>query len=88
MTPRCDVCGLRFEREAGYFTGAMYVSYVLALPIFVAVFTVTWRIAPGLRFETVLAIAALLFLPFVPFVFRYSRIVWIHVDRTIDPEGP
>ena len=27
MYKRCPVCGLTYEREAGYFIGAMYVSY-------------------------------------------------------------
>jgi hypothetical protein len=29
-------------------------------------------------------IAILLYLPFVPLVFRYSRAVWIHLDRAND----
>ena len=33
MHERCPVCDLKFEREAGYFLGAMYVSYGLALVI-------------------------------------------------------
>src|SRR5262245_17317767 len=33
MNETCPACGLRFERESGYFTGAMYVSYILALPV-------------------------------------------------------
>src|SRR5437764_919989 len=33
MNERCPVCQLRFEREAGYFLGAMYVSYGLALDV-------------------------------------------------------
>src|SRR3712207_2725300 len=34
LTPRetCPVCGHRFEREPGYFIGAMYASYFLAVP--------------------------------------------------------
>ena len=31
MTPRCSVCGLKFQREEGYFLGAMYISFGLAL---------------------------------------------------------
>ena len=27
----CPVCGLKFEREEGYFLGAMYISYGLAI---------------------------------------------------------
>ena len=33
MNEFCPRCGLRFEREPGYFLGAMYFSYVLAIPI-------------------------------------------------------
>jgi uncharacterized protein (DUF983 family) len=31
MHEQCPVCGLRFEREPGYFTGAMYLSYGVAI---------------------------------------------------------
>ena len=33
MRERCPVCQLKFEREQGYFLGAMYISYGLALLI-------------------------------------------------------
>jgi uncharacterized protein (DUF983 family) len=85
MNPTCPTCDLRFEREAGYFTGAMYVNYVLALPVMAVCVAAVWLIAPQASFWTVVAVATALFLPFVPALFRYSRIVWIHLDQTIDP---
>ena len=33
MHERCAVCGLRFEREQGYFLGAMYIPTVSPLII-------------------------------------------------------
>ena len=36
MNPTCPECGLVFERESGYFAGAMVVSYGLAVPILAA----------------------------------------------------
>lgn len=86
MAHECEVCALRFEREPGYFTGAMYVSYVIALPIFVSVFLLLGRVAPTLRVEAALGLTVLLVLPFVPLVFRFSRILWIHFDRAIDAD--
>ena len=86
MHQTCPACGLRFEREAGYFTGAMYVSYALAVPVMVAATAVVLLAAPSLSFEATAGVATLLFLPFVPAIFRYSRIIWIHLDRTIDPD--
>ena len=33
MWERCSVCDLKFQREEGYFLGAMYISFGLALVI-------------------------------------------------------
>ena len=85
MNPTCPACGLRFEREPGYFTGAMYVSYVLALPVMVVCVAAVYLVAPTLSFGATVAAATVLFLPFVPALFRYSRILWIHLDQTVDP---
>lgn len=85
MNTACPTCGLRFEREAGYFTGAMYVSYVLALPVIAVCVAAVYLVAPQLSFEATIAVATVCFLPFVPMLFRYSRILWIHFDQTVDP---
>jgi len=86
MNEPCPVCQLSFGREDGYFTGAMYVSYALAVPILgVILLVLSFWIFPTWQFHWVLSLAVGLFLPFVPAVFRYSRIIWIHLDRHIDP---
>jgi len=85
MNSACPSCGLHFEREPGYFTGAMYFSYAFAVPI-LAAFTVILWLGP-LRSRTIewsVLAAGVLFIPFVPMVFRWSRIVWIHMDRYVD----
>lgn len=33
MHPDCPTCGLHFEREPGFFQGAMYISYGLAVAL-------------------------------------------------------
>ena len=35
----CDVCHLKYEREPGFYYGAMYVSYALGVALFVTVWT-------------------------------------------------
>ena len=42
MHERCPVCDLRFEREQGYFLGAMYVSYALGLAVLGSLVILTW----------------------------------------------
>jgi uncharacterized protein (DUF983 family) len=85
MHPTCPVCAIRFEREPGYFTGAMYVSYALAVPLLASLTGLVYLVAPALSFEATIGVAALLFLPFVPLVFRTSRVIWIHLDQAVDP---
>src|SRR5688572_32788207 len=31
--PRCVICGIKFDREPGYFLGAMYFSYAIVVII-------------------------------------------------------
>jgi hypothetical protein len=85
MHATCPECALRFEREPGYFTGAMYVSYALALPVMAVLTGLVHLVAPGLSFEAMIGCAALGFLAFVPALFRASRVIWIHLDHAVDP---
>ena len=85
MHDRCPVCGLNFLREPGYFTGAMYASYVLAVPL-LGVLTLFFWLALRWELEWAFGAACLLFLLFVPAIFRYSRVIWMHFDRLIDPD--
>ena len=62
----------------------MYVGYTLAALLFGGLALVLWLVT-GWPLEGVLVAAGLLFLPFVPAIFRYSRVIWMHLDRAIDP---
>lgn len=85
MNEHCSVCGLKFEREQGYFLGAMYISYGLALGMITA-FTVLIWILTNWPLEKNVVVAIIIFVPFAPTVSRLSRVFWIYFDRTIDPE--
>lgn len=89
MNETCPCCGCRFERGPGYFTGAMYFSYALGIPI-IAAGTAIGRfwLAPSWPMPWVIVAAWAAFLPLAPAVFRYSRVLFIHLDRYLDPEGP
>lgn len=38
MRDECEVCGLSFQPESGYYAGAMYLDYALSAAVFLAVF--------------------------------------------------
>jgi uncharacterized protein DUF983 len=84
MNEPCPVCSLRFERETGYWTGAMVASYTLGIPVLALLVLVVWLLTRW-DFLVALVVADVLFLFAVPFVWRYSRVVWLHLDWLIDP---
>lgn len=82
MHRECPRCGLAFEREPGYFLGAMYFSYALAVavaaPLVIAGFAAGWRPAViGWSATALLVVAA-------PWVFRMSRVLWLWFDQKFD----
>ena len=82
MRDNCPHCGHKFEREPGYFIGAMYASYFLAIGVLgVLTGVIYWLFLPDWEPQYVVMIAVIPFLLFVPVIFRYSRILWIHIDH-------
>lgn len=79
MHDNCPVCNLRFEVEPGFWYGAMFISYAINVAFLaflgVAIFFV-FNDPPILYYIipiTVLSLAA------VPFNFRASRSIFIHL---------
>jgi hypothetical protein len=85
MNAACPHCGLVFEREEGYFIGAMYFSYALAVALLGTFYLVAYLLLPDWNSSLVALVALLPFLPLVPAVFRYSRVLWIYFDRFLWP---
>ncbi|MBI1325346.1 DUF983 domain-containing protein [bacterium] len=86
MNPTCPVCGLKFEREPGYFLGAMYFSYAMAIPPLTAMTLLQkWR-SPERSMASCIVVSALVFIPLVVPIVRFSRVLWLHFDRFFDPQ--
>lgn len=81
----CPVCDLRFEREPGYFLGAMYISFGLGMGIIVVAGVLLWMVT-GWGFTKDTIGAVLLFLPLAPASTLFSRVLWIYLDQTFDPD--
>ena len=81
----CPICHLHYAREPGYFLGAMYISYGLALAAMALLAALFW-IVTGWSFNKDVIWAVVLFLPFAPSITLLSRVFWIYLDQTVDPE--
>ena len=87
MCERCSICELKFEREPGYFLGAMYISYVLGVSIMAPIAALLWFLT-GWWITKVTLWAAVLFLPLAPPITLLARVLWIYLDQSVDPERP
>ena len=85
MNDPCPVCGLIFQREEGYFLGAMYFSYVLASVILTVFYFVLAALLPDMNGAALVLVALIPFLPLVPAVFRHSRVLWVYFERAGSP---
>ena len=77
MYERCAACGLRYEREQGYFVGAIYVNYAVAVAAG-GVLLLDWTIGLTLAEQLAIGIALGALVPVV--FFRYARSLWLSLD--------
>jgi uncharacterized protein (DUF983 family) len=84
MFERCPVCHLLYEREPGYFLGAMYISYGLGLPVIALFAALLWAVTGWWLTKDVIW-AVVLFLPLAPAITFLSRVLWIYLDQKFDP---
>ena len=70
--------------EQGYWLGALYVAYGLAVPVLSILTLVIWLLADTTVGRSFL-IAIVLFSPLSPWALRYARVIWLHLDQIIDP---
>lgn len=79
MFDYCSHCGLKYEREPGYFYVAMFVSYALTTAQMIAIGVLTYFItgednSPWIYLITIFTGIILL----SPFNFRYSRVILLY----------
>lgn len=88
MNKTCSNCGLQYEREPGFFYGAMYISYMLSVGIFLVVGGLVYWIGSNpdlwVYLTSVFAVSIILY----PINFRLSRTLFLHLfsGMKYDPE--
>ena len=86
LKPRCPTCNLRFEREDGYFLGAMMVSIgVVELVfgvLFITVFALTYPDVPWTPLLVGLVVVNLV----VPLaIYPWTKTAWMGLDHAFFP---
>lgn len=79
MPQNCSKCGQDLEIEAGFYYGAMYVSYGLTIAINVAIF-VALSVFDVFEVRLFLIVDLIVLLITLPYIFKVSRSIWINMN--------
>jgi uncharacterized protein (DUF983 family) len=83
---RCPSCGLRLEREEGYYLGAMLLNVLVAELLFIVGFAValvqTWPHPPWAAL-TLGSVVGVVVLPFA--LYPFARALWLAFDLLVQP---
>ena len=82
MVRDCPRCGLHFEREPGYWTGALAINLILVGGVFVVAFVIILALTiPDVPVAPILAVLVPLAVIGPMFAYPFSKTVWVAVDR-------
>ncbi len=80
----CSCCGLKYEREPGFYFGGMYVSYALSVALFVAFwvgFTLFFPSASNtVQITSIVGTVVIL----SPIMYALSKIIWANIFFKFD----
>lgn len=78
MNEKCPHCGIRLEPEPGFYQGAMFVSYALAVGIIIVVWIALYYLLNDPSAWTYIGVCTALIVLAVPLNYRYSRILFLY----------
>jgi hypothetical protein len=84
MHASCASCGLKYEREPGYFLGSIYVNYGLTA-LLVTLSYMALVFSRAVTPQTALWIVTGFAFVFPLWFFRYARSLWLGFDHYWDP---
>ncbi len=86
MADACPGCGHRYERQEGYWVGAVAVNTVATLGLFVTVFVATMVAArPDVPWTALMIGGVVLNLVFPVLFYPVSKALWVAVETTLHP---
>ncbi len=86
MHSHCSNCNLKYEKEPGFFYGAMYVSYGLTVALWIAVAVAFYVLTGSIQPWIFMAVGITLLFALLPGIYRTSRAIWLVMFVAYDPK--
>ena len=84
LVPDCPRCRLHFEREPGYFAGALAVNIIVTSGVFAVVFVGLLAVTiPHVPVAPLLAVLVPIVIVLPIAFYPFSKTLWMAVDRAI-----
>jgi len=74
----CPHCQLVYEREPGFFFGAMYVSYAMTMAVLLGTAFILYNFFGDPDLVVYITAVPAMVLILLPVIFRYSRTIFLH----------
>lgn len=84
LLEHCPSCGLRYEKEIGFYYGAMYVSYALGVALFVTFWTSFNLFFPWATTAAQISIISTASILASPYLYALSKIIWANFFFSYD----
>lgn len=83
----CPKCGLKYEKEIGFYYGAMYVSYALGVALFVACWVSFNLFFPHASTALQITLITCISLLAGPYFYALSKIIWANLFFNYDKDA-
>ncbi len=84
MNIYCEYCGLIYEREQGYFVGAIYLNVIATESLLLGALLI-YALITGNISQTILTVLIVLALVLPLVFFHHSRSLWLCIDHILNP---
>lgn len=82
MNEKCPDCDFLLQKGSGYFVMSWFLNYILSGFIVMPVFLIL--VVMGYSYSVFIGIPLLILLLIQPFMIRFSRLLWIHMDYQVE----
>jgi uncharacterized protein (DUF983 family) len=79
MKDACESCGYRFDKEPGYYRGAVVLSYSLALAEGALAFVLAKQLIFGISLNNLILVALAAVILCAMWNYKLARVIWMNI---------
>ncbi len=86
MNRRCPYCGFGFDRELGFYSGAIWLAVLISTPVVLGILCGLLLLFPALPPQVPALLAVICYVPLLPLTARLARVLWMGIGSPFSPD--